>query len=96
MWKLDVSKKIFVEKKHMVKITKVKVQWQVNENGGSKFLDPKYYIYILLRPCLTGLVTLLFITLNVWTHAWNIIYRLFIKIKIQLENSLWDKFFKPN
>jgi hypothetical protein len=30
------------------------------------------------------------------THVWSIKYRLFIKLKTQLKNNLWDKSFKPN
>jgi hypothetical protein len=36
------------------------------------------------------------ITSNIWTHTWSTKYRLFIKLKTQLESNLRDESFKPN
>jgi len=49
-----------------------------------------------IRPCLVPHVFLTTITSNVWTHAWSTKYRLFKKLKRQLEDNLRDESFKPN
>ena len=46
MWKLDVSKNL-LQKKTYGQIATVKVRWQVNENGGSRYfrINQRNYKY---------------------------------------------------